>query len=185
MKSRVIAGVALCGLVGLGLTIGGTVAAAAPTGGAIKVWVKPTPTGTTNVKHPGGVMITGAIGDYGTSVSENAAGKKVNKGPFKLLRLHKGNILVNATALNTATQNAFMHAAPNTTNCSIMLTASGVVTIVKGTGAYVGVTGSATFTVSYGAVLPKKKNGACTLKTSTKALATFSSFSGTGTVSFS
>jgi hypothetical protein len=150
MKSRVIAGVALCGTVGLAAMIGGTVAEAAPTSGAIKVWVKPTHTaGTTTLKHPGTVMITGAIGDYGTSLSENARGKAVKKGPFKLLRLHKGT-------------------AP--------------ITIVKGTGAYTGITGSVTFTVSYGLILPKKKSGACTEKTSTKPLATFTSFSGTGTV---
>jgi hypothetical protein len=179
-KLRVIAGAALCGIVGLVVTVGGTVAAAAPTSGSIKVWVKPTPTGTTSAKHPGKVLIIGVIGDYGTAVSENAAGKTAKKGAFKLLRLHKGTILVNDTALNKAIREG--RRALNYSNCSIYTSGTATIPVVKGTGAYAGITGTLTFTASFGSILPKK-SGACTLKKSTKPLVTSTSFSGTGTVS--
>jgi hypothetical protein len=156
-------------------------AATAPKGGAIKVFVKPSPTGT-GAKHPGKVVITGAVGDYGTSESVTAAGKPSKKGAYKLLTLKKGTILVNGTLLNAALTSA--QPTANSTNCSFVFSASAPVTFVKGTGAYVGISGSVTITLTFAAILPKTKAGKCTEKTATQPLASTTSVMGTGTVTF-
>ena len=189
MKKRVLACAVLGAAVGLVTVCGATLAAAAgtPKGGAIKVWVTPSP-GTTTVKHPGKVMFTGAIGDYGISVNATATGKpQKKKSSYKLLKLKHGTILVNVGAVNSAVQAAFTQVgtATNPTNCSVSVSTSAAVPILKGSGAYVGVTGSATFSISFAAIGPKTKSGSCTMKTTSPALATYSSFIGTGTVSYS
>jgi hypothetical protein len=162
---------------------GATVASAASTQtpGAIKMWVSPSPTTTT--KHPGHVLITGVIGDYGPSVSATSTGKPVKKkSVYTLLKLKHGTILVNTKALNSAGSNATP--TINSTNCSISIAATAPVQIVKGTGAYAGINGTVTFSVNIAAVLPKTKSGSCTHKTATKPLDTYGSFVGSGTVSY-
>lgn len=184
MKGRFIAVVGAAAIVG-GLVPGSLAAAAStPTGGAIKVWVRPSPT-TTSVKHPGKVMFTGAIGDYGSSVNVNATGKPTKKAGYDLLKLKKGTITVNTMGFNKAAASAFTKPTLNPTNCSVSVSASGPVQIVKGTGAYVGISGSVTVTAQFGAVVPKNKKGTCTLKTATQPLVMYTSFIGSGTVSFS
>lgn len=183
MRTRFLAAVGAAVVAG-GLVPGSLAAAApTPTGGAVKVWVKPSPT-TTSVKHPGTVLFTGAIGDYGTSVSSNAAGKPTKNGAYKLLKLKQGTILVNGTTLNTALKSAFTKATLNSTNCSLSASASAPVPVVKGTGAYAGVSGSVTITASFGAVTRRNKSGSCTLASATKPLATATTIVGSGTVSF-
>lgn len=184
MKARFITGVGVVVIIA-GLVPGSLAAAAStPTGGAVRVWVKPSST-TTSVKHPGRVLLTGAIGDYGKSVSSNATGTPTKKGAYKLLRLQKGTILVNGTTLNAALKSAFTKPTMNSTNCSVAISATAPVQMVKGTGAYVGISGSVTITASFGALVPKNKSGSCTLKTATKPLAQYTSIFGSGTVSFS
>lgn len=159
------------------------VAGAAPTGGAIKVWVTPSPTGT-SVKHPGKILLTGAIGDYGTTISVNAAGKPAKHGTYVLLKLKKGTILVDVTTLNSALDSA-KPTTVSSTNCSATLHATSSVSLVKGTGTYAGISGTIAMTLSLGAIARKTKSGACTFKTTSPVLATYTSFIGTGTVSFS
>jgi hypothetical protein len=167
---------------------GATLASAASTqkGGAIKVFVTPS-MNTTTAKHPGKVMFTGAVGDYGLSVNANATGKpQKKKSPYKLLKLKHGTILVTTSKINSAVGAAFTKVGQtiNPTNCSVSASASAQVAILKGTGAYAGITGTATFAITFGVIAPKK-NGKCTLKTTTPALDTYTSFIGTGTVSYS
>jgi len=189
MRKRILAGVALCATVGMVMASGATLASAASTqkGGAIKVWVTPSQ-GTTTVKHPGKVLFTGAIGDYGLSVNANATGKpQKKKSPYKLLKLKHGTILVNVKGVNTAITAAFTKAGHtiNPTNCSTAVSASGAVPILKGTGAYAGVSGSVTFAINFALLAGKNKSGKCTLKTTSAPLDTYTSFIGTGTVSYS
>ncbi len=187
MRKRILACAVLVAAVGLVGTAGPALAASTstPTGGAIKVWVHPNHAGTTTTsKHPGKVMITGAIGDYGLAVNVNATGKpQQKKSPYKLLKLKHGTILVDASALNSSVTKT--KPTVNSTNCSVSETATGGVSILKGTGKYTGVSGSVTITVNFAAVLPKTKSGSCTMKTATQPLSTYTSFIGTGTVSFS
>ena len=184
MRARLIAGVGAAAIIA-GLVPGSLAGAApTPTGGAIRVWVKPS-SATTSVKRPGSVLFTGAIGDYGKSISSNATGMPTKKGSYKLLRLQKGTIIVNGTTLNAALKSAFTKPTLNSTNCSVAISATAPVQMVKGTGAYVGISGSVIITASFGAVVPKSKSGSCTLKTATQPLAQYTSIFGSGTVSFS
>lgn len=174
----VAAAAVVCGgvLGGLATTTAG---ASVPKSGPVKVWVKPSPTGTS--AHPGKVFFTGAIADYGTAVNTNATGKKTKKGSYKLLTLKQGTILVNGTQLNQALTSSEPTTASKTT-CYYVFTASAPIPIVKGTGAYVGISGSVNMVVTFAAIAPKTKSGSCTMKTSTKPLASFTSVTGSGTV---
>jgi hypothetical protein len=182
-----VAGAAgLVGLVSAGM-LGGlvpaTAGAAAPKSGPEKVWVTPSPTGTTSAKHPGKAMFTGSFADYGRSVSSNANGKPTKKGTYALLTMKKGTILVNLTQFNAA----FKTAQPQTynkTTCSADIHVAAPVTIVKGTKAYAGIGGTFNMTASFAFIGPLK-NGTCTTKTSTPALSTYISVTGSGTVTFS
>ena len=190
MRKRILAGAALCTATCLLAAAGATLAAAASTqkGGAFKVFVTPS-NNTTTTKHPGKVMFTGAVGDYGLSVNANATGKpQKKKSVYKLLKLKHGTILVNTSAINSAITAAFQKASQttaNSANCSLSVSASAVVPLLKGTGSYAGISGSATFAITFGAIAKKTKSGKCTMKTTTPALVTYSSFIGTGTVSYS
>ncbi len=185
MKKRVLACAVLGAALGFVGTAGPALAATStPKGGTVKVWVTPSTIGTTTTKHPGKVMFTGAIGDYGTSFNVTATGKPSSKkSSYKLLKLKKGTITVNAGAIGKALTSAKPTA--NTTNCSVSVTATAPVTILKGTGAYAGISGTVTFSAQYAVVLPKTSSGKCTEKTATKPLSTYTSFIGMGTVSYS
>ena len=167
-----------CGL--LGGTVGAT-ASGASANGAVKVFV--TPNGTTTAKHPGKVLFTGAIGDYGSVTSVNASGKATRKGVYRLLKLKQGTVLVDITSFQKQLQGSFTSpTALDKTTCSLAVTATGPVTVVRGTGSYAGITGSFTMTATIAGIAPRTKGGACTLKTTTPSLATFTMITGTGNV---
>jgi hypothetical protein len=157
-------------------------AATAPSGGPIKVWVRPSPTGTGS--KPGKVMFTGAIGDYGTSQRSNATGKKTKKGHYINIKLQKGTILVNTTTLTKAFTGLSKPTTANTANCSFVFHVTAPVPIVKGTGSYSSISGSVTISATDAAIATKKKTGACTMSTSSKPLASYTSIVGVGTVTF-
>jgi len=172
--------VLVAALLGAGAPASAAFAAGGSTGGATKVWVTPS-NSTTSVKHPGKVVFTGAIGDYGTSVSATATGKpSKKKSTYKLLKLTKGTILVTTVGFTKALTSA-SPSTSNTTTCSFVVSAGGPVTIVKGTGAYSGITGKFTLTGTFAAILAKK-NGACTTKSN--PVGSYVAIQGSGTVSF-
>ncbi|HTX62803.1 MAG TPA: hypothetical protein VMD28_04150, partial [Acidimicrobiales bacterium] len=88
-----------------------------------KVFVEPS--STTSAAHPGKILLTGTVADYGTVVAANSKGKVTAKGEYRLLQLKKGTILVNITSFNEAVTKAFSHATFDKMTCSISLTASG------------------------------------------------------------
>ena len=111
-------------VVGAALLCGGVVGGMAPAasassaGGPTKVFVKPSE--TTSVKHPGKIILTGAVGDYGTVVSTTSAGKPTRKGTYRLLRLKKGTILVDITTFQKALGSSFTApTALDRTTCSL------------------------------------------------------------------
>lgn len=166
-----------CGMLG---SVGATTAGASASG-TVKVFV--TPNQITSAKHPGKVLLTGAIGDYGTVVSVNAAGKPTRKATYRLLKLHDGTIVVNIATFQHTLDEAFTGPTTlNKTTCSLAASASGAITIVRGTGSYAGITGSFTMTADVAGIAPRTKSGSCTLKTTSEPLATFTMITGTGSV---
>lgn len=181
MKSSMLAAGAAAAILGVAVPGSAALAAgAATTTGTAKVWVTPSAT-TTSAKHPGKVLFTGVIGDYGTSQTVTATGKATRKSTYKLLKLKKGTITVSTAQFTKALTSASPSTASQS-NCSFVVSATAPVTIVKGTGAYAGITGKLTLTGTFAAVLPKAKSGACTTKG--KPLSSYISIAGSGTVSF-
>lgn len=144
--------------------------------GAVNVWVTPSQSSNGHGK----ILFTGAIGDYGTTRTVNASGKASSKGNYGLAILSKGTILVNLSQFNAATNNA--NPTPNSSNCSVSFSTSAPVQIVRGTGAYAGITGSVTFNADFAGIFPKTGNGSCNGNANPKAQ--FITITGSGTVSF-
>ena len=168
------------------LLAGAVTEASAATGGTVNVFV--TPNGSTLPKHPGKVMLTGAIGDYGTVSVATAAGKptgkKTSKSPYRLLKLKKGTILANISTFQSKLNSAFAGTSGfNSTTCSESIAVTGSISVVSGTGAYVGATGSFTMTGHFAGVTGRTSSGKCTTKTTSGSGATYASIVGTGTIS--
>jgi hypothetical protein len=167
------------------LLLGGASAfgATTPTGGAIKVFVVPSISGS-----GGTIVITGAIGDYGKTVNSNAAGKPAKNGNYENLIMKNGTILVNGTQFNAAT-NAASPTDFNAATCSGTFVASAPVPVVSGTKEYAGITGSVTLTATFAFVGPFYKSGSkkgqCdTSNNAPQPSGFFASITGAGTVSF-
>ncbi len=182
MRRGIVA--AVCAGVLFGGSLSASVAAAsgAATSGRVEAWVMPSPTGSTSAKHPGKIILTGAVGDYGVALKVNAAGKATSKGAYRLAKLKKGTILIDIAKFQVAQDKAFSSVKINAANCSAFVSASSPVTIVSGTGAYKGITGSLTITALFGGITPRAEDGSCTTKTTTPALATYVTITGSGTV---
>jgi hypothetical protein len=129
-------------------------------------------------------VFTGAIGDSGLSIPATAQGKpskKMNTG-YRLFVLKKGTIFFNTKQVDAAQSNN--NAPPtteNSTTCSFTFVNTDPVTIISGTKAYVGITGSFSVTISYAAVLPMK-NGNCNMNANPTA--TIGSVTANGMVSY-
>ena len=138
---------------------------------------------TSNGSASGRVVLTGAIGDSGTTLRVNATGKADARGGYIKLSLRQGTVEVNLRTLDTLlTRAVFL-----TPTCSATLSASSPASVVSGTGAYRGITGTITLTVTVSMVLPRYASGShkgtCNVDgTSTGELVTFS---GSGPISFS
>ncbi len=155
-----------------------------PAGGSIRIF------GTSPGTGGGGkVLITGAIGDHGTSLSVNKAGKPDSNGSYVKVTLTQGTILLNKTNLDASANRAFGSAVVNPATCSMSVVASGAVPVVAGTAIYAGISGTTHITISAGFVLPRYKSGAhagkCNESNSAQPTASVQLVEGTGTVSFS
>jgi hypothetical protein len=171
-------GVALTGVMLLGGSAG--VASAAPAAGPIKIFVTPQLSGT-----GGTIVLTGAVGDGGKTLSVTSSGKTSATGNYERLLLKQGTMLVNATQFNAAVNSS--SAAPtdyNAATCSATIVTSGPATVVSGTKAYAGATGTITLTATFAFVLPRTKSGTCNMANSAKPVAQWASITGTGNISF-
>lgn len=139
----------------LGMAACAIPAANAETSGAVIINIHQTfsePVGT--------VVVTGAIGDFGTAQGADAAGRpsKLSPAPVVLLKLRKGTILLDATNTNQATSTSPL---VQNISCSFSLSATTVpLPIIKGTGAYKAVKGSLTASIDLGGITPFYKTGA-------------------------
>lgn len=149
--------------------------ASPPKGGKIRVFV------TNTSPTRGKILVTGAIGDYGTTISEDANGKVDPNGNYEKVKLKHGGFLVNATRLNKK----LSHVAPmvNKTTCSLVFSGRGPVTVGSGTGSYAGISGKATITVTFAGIAKKTANG-CDFARNAPTRGQYQSITGTGRVRF-
>jgi hypothetical protein len=176
---RLLKPTAVLALVGSVLAVGfASVAGAAPVGGAVKVFGVP----GMGARSP--ILFTGAIGDYGKAIRQNANGVANRNGNFVKFSLTQGTFIGNGTALfkklNTAPPTAFDNAT-----CSGAFTASAAMPLGSGTGAYAGIGGSLNLHVTFAFVGPRFKSGKHKGQCNGNAnpLAQMGTISGGGTVS--
>ena|ERR1700728_61550 len=153
----------------------------APAGGTINVWATPIGEGAKAT-----IVITGAIGDYGTALTINKNGKVNPNGNYVKITLKKGTFEVNSTMLNAAANN--LQPTNNSTTCSASGSATGPVTLFNGTGLYKGIAATLNVTETFAFIGPLIKSGShkgqCNESNNAKALAQYGSIQGSGTVSF-
>ncbi len=128
------------------------------------------------------ILFTGAVGDYGTATSQDKNGKVDANGSYVKMALKKGTFLVNAVSLT----NVLNAANPtfNQASCSGSFTGTGPVTLYGGTGAYAGITGTIQASVTFAFVDPRKANGKCNASENVKPAASYSTITGSGTVTY-
>jgi len=156
---------------------------ASPTSGTLKVW------GTANLQGGGAtspVLLTGVIAAKGKAVSVSASGKTDKNGNYTRIVLAKGTFLVNSTQFNNGFNTTSAPPDYNSTTCSasITFTAPNPIVAGKGTGAYVGITGSVNLTIQAAFILPKTKSGSCNTSNNANPVGSFGVITGSGTVTF-
>jgi hypothetical protein len=177
---------AALGALAVGCTFAGgssavAAATATPAPGKIKVFV-------TQVSATKGlILITGAIGDYGTTLTVDKNGKADANGDFQKVSLIQGGFLVNATAYVKKINR--LKPQVNAATCSFSASGSGPGTLADGTGLYNGIGGKVTITSTFAGVAPRYKSGSkkgqCNLGQKTQPLDQYSSITASGNVTFS
>jgi hypothetical protein len=152
-----------------------------PAGGKIQIWVTP---GQGAVSK---IVITGAIGDYGTATTITKSGKVDSNGNYVRIKLKQGGFQVNSVALNKKTNNA-PPLMVNKTTCSVEFGGSGPVTLFGGTGRYAGISGTLQIKETFAGVGARFKSGAkkgqCNMSNNSEPIAFWGSITGGGAVSF-
>ena len=152
-----------------------------PVAGVVQIYSTP----GNGVRSP--IDLTGAIGDYGTSLEMTGSGAPSVSGNFVKLTLHKGTFKVNKTKLDQKSNKT--NPTLNQATCSGYLKVTAPVTVFDGTGLYQGISGSVDITITFGFVLPRFASGAhkgqCNLSNNAQPLAQWGTITGTGLVRFS
>jgi len=155
--------------------------ATTPAGGVVKVFATPSNGAS------GKIVIAGAIGDFGKTLSINKNGKTNANGNYVKITLTKGTFEVNSTTLNAK----FNHAQPtiNKSTCSAWFSGTGPVSLLDGTGLYTGISGTVSITETFVFIAPRftsgKDKGQCNFSNNSQPLSQYSSITGTGKVKFS
>jgi hypothetical protein len=157
-------------------------AAGTPKPGKINVYVTPRPDNS----GAGTIVITGAIGDYGTTQSIDKNGKKDPNGVFQKVTLKQGTFVVDTTALTKKLNNAPFK--PNPATCSASSSVTAASSLSKGTGLYFGIGGSVKITATFAAVAARYKSGPkkgqCNFSNNAAPVAQYTSVIGSGSVTF-
>jgi hypothetical protein len=103
--------------------------------------------------------VTGAIGDYGNSTNEDKDGTVDVNGDYAKVVLKQGSFTINAVAFNKVLNKTPPHV--NKTNCGAVFTGSGPISLSGGTGAYVGIKGTITASLTFAFIDPKLADGKC------------------------
>ena len=179
---RAVVGLTLVG----GLLIAGTAtagagAASTPKGGSVHVLVEPTGAGT-----PGKILLTGAIGDFGTTLNIDQNGKPDPNGNYGKVTLSQGTFEVNITALKAKANKA--NPPFNKATCSATISVTAPITLLDGTGLYAGITGTLRVSEQAGVIGPRitsgTKTGQCDLSNSAQPVGLLLLVHGAGTVHF-
>lgn len=151
----------------------GAGAASTPAGGSIRYWVtQPTP-------QTESIVVTGAIGDFGTVTTVDKNGTADQNGNYALVTLQDGTLMVNLTSWNK--KNAKVSFPINPTSCSSEGTATGTVSLSNGTGHYKGISGHLSYSETNAWILARSANGKCS---GNNVLHYLALISGAGVVSF-
>jgi hypothetical protein len=164
------------------LTTSASAAGTTPAGGVIGIYASPGMSGAV-----ARIVITGAIGDYGTATTIDKDGKVDQNGGYVRIVLKHGGFEVNSIALNKKA-NAARPTTNSSTTCSFSVSSSGMVTLFNGTGMYAGLNGSAHITETFAGVGPRyasgPKKGKCNMSNNGRPLAFWSGIDGLGKVTF-
>lgn len=189
-NGRVLVGALMLGATMLGGTSLGATALGAtahtPSGGTVHLIAYGDGAGAGEID-----VLTGAIGDSGFGISVDANGTTdPAKGTEQNFSLVHGSFRVSTQAIDQKINTAFNNFKPDPTTCSGMISVSGTAPIVSGsgTGAYVGISGTFTVTVTYAAIGPKltsgKNKGQCDNSNNAPSLGSAEIVTASGTVSF-
>jgi hypothetical protein len=152
-----------------------------PASGTIGVYATP---GSGTVAR---IVLTGAIGDYGTATQITKSGRPNQNGGYVRVVLKHGGFEVNSVALNKKANSA-RPLTNNTTTCSFSVTASGPTTLFNGTGMYAGISGTVRVTETFAGVGRRyasgPKKGQCNRSDAAQPLAFWSGITGLGKVAF-
>jgi hypothetical protein len=163
------------------LAVSAGAASPMPAGGTIGVYATP------GNGHVARIVITGAIGDYGTATQIDKSGKVDPNGGYVKVVLKHGGFEVNSVALNKKANNA-RPTTNNTTTCSFSVTTSGPTTLFNGTGLYTGIAGTVQITQTFAGdgrrYTSGPKKGQCNRANNVAPLAFWASISGLGKVTF-
>ena len=136
----------------------------------------------------GKILITGAIGDYGTTFDIDRNGKTDPNGDFGMTKLTQGNFVVDLTALRAKAGSA--QPKFNATTCSAAVLVNAKVPIVSGsgTGLYKGISGTVNFGESFGFIVARytsgSKKGQCNVSAGGTTVSVLGVAAGSGIVSF-
>ena len=137
------------------------------------------------------VVLTGAIGDNGSADSIDANGTPdAQSNTQVLLALVQGTFKISVVGIDKKINSAFGRFQPNHSTCSGNVSVTGSTPIVagSGTGAYAGITGGFTLTLTLALVGPKygsgKHVGQCINSNSAQPVAQMQLVTGFGIVSY-
>jgi hypothetical protein len=140
---------------GRGAGSGGGAAGASAGGGAVQVYEYADSDGA-----GASVILTGAIGDFGAAVSVYPDGAIDPQHDSQVnLALTKGSFRIGVAALDKKIVSEFSHFQPDPRTCSGIVRATATTPVVpgSGTGAYRGIGGSFTLTVTIAEIVPKSR----------------------------
>jgi hypothetical protein len=166
----VVVGGAAAGLLAVVAT-GLPPSAQAASGGVVHVYES-----GSDVTGLGQDVFTGAFTDYGVDHAGIADNGNINK-----IVLSKGSFEVNVAKLD----NSLAPTSNNQKTCTLVLKGEAPTTLLNGTGAYAGISGTITVTEKTALIFPKLSSGKCNESQTAKPLAGVYWVSGEGTVSLS
>jgi len=150
---RLLAGAgALAALVAAGV-VASPAPAAARTGGPIALFA------TVGNGPAGKIIVAGAIGDWGSTLTIDKNGKPDLNGNFVRVTLKKGTFEIDSTAANKQMANPRPQIASDVT-CSVAASGGGPVKLFNGTGLYRGISGTMTVTIAFTGVGARYQTGA-------------------------